>query len=550
MTDHRVDGWARRLARPDADLIVSTEARAPSGGESLVDGMARALAAPVTRRRAVALIGGAVVAGSLLRPGRAQADCFPGGPKVCSNPKGARVCVPDNLQCCSNDNCAIACPYPWRDCGGPAICNDTARMCTDPANRKLAGVDDNQTKFCSTVLTVTNGCVEAKQSQAVRGWCCRQNEDCRLVRDSIGTCACPPGPRGPRDCGDECCPKDQICVTTRNGTNCKPPCVPGRHYDENSQCVCDSGATCRNGCCEEGKECVNGRCAAPTETSDSFKDLFRSFGQFTGSDTGSQTAGSRGGRHRPIVTAAAGVGGTPVGSALLLLGAVNAQGAAAAIAITDQQADRAYRRRVAAATPRLPKLAGTPGFDPAAAGALDALLAAQARAYAQILATATALARARGALRAGATAQARRQALAAAGLAAAAAKALRRIPPLRAAPAAKLRAGGVAEVTVAAVDVTELQDSVAATGLPADLAALLKGLGVAGGDLRRARQAFAVEPVGGPALIAPLSDPARLRNLTKLAGELDAYARGLRRTPIRRSRPRPLRVRPPRARTG
>ena len=118
--EDRIDRLARRLARDEREIASTTP---------VIDRMAVALTAPITRRRAMTLAGGAIVAGSLLRPGRASAqNCFPGGPKICSNPKGARVCVPDNLACCSNDNCAIACPYPWRVCERPANCADTASV--------------------------------------------------------------------------------------------------------------------------------------------------------------------------------------------------------------------------------------------------------------------------------------------------------------------------------------------------------------------------------------------------------------------------------------
>jgi hypothetical protein len=425
-------------------------------------------------------------------------------------------------------------------------------MCTDPVGRQEAGISDaNRTKFCSTTVTVPNGCVESKQSEAVRGWCCRPNEDCRLLRGEFGACKCPDDPegRGPRECEEKgCCPKGQICVTTRLGTDCKPPCIKGRHYDENSRCVCDKGDTCGNGCCPEGKECRNNRCVSPAETSDSFKDFFKSFGDFSGSNAGNQGAGSKaGGNYLRIGRAAAGPGATPVRSALLMLAAVNAQGAATAIAFADAKSDRSYRRRVVAAKPKLPKLAGTPGFDPAAASALDALLAGEAKAHAQMAAATTALARSRGALRARKDAQARSQALAAAKFASAAATALRGLPTLRGKAAAALRAAGVAEVNVEAIDATEFQDSVEASGIPADLTALLRGLGMTNDDLKRARHAFAtVSPSGGAALIGPLTDAARNRNVTSLAAEFAKYARKLRRSPIKRTRVEPRSIRGPR----
>src|SRR5262249_52735010 len=112
--EERIERLARRLARSESQIYRSNRgARAP---ESAFDGVAGALAAPVPRRRAVVTISGAVLAGSLLRPRRARAaaatcecpHCWPYGPKPCQNSKGAKVCVEDNLQCCSNDNCAIA----------------------------------------------------------------------------------------------------------------------------------------------------------------------------------------------------------------------------------------------------------------------------------------------------------------------------------------------------------------------------------------------------------------------------------------------------------
>jgi hypothetical protein len=544
MTDHRMDGWARRLARPAKDDVISSDL--PVVEDSLLEGVAKAVAAPITRRRAVAVIGGTVLAGSLLRPGRANAGCFPGGPKVCSNPKGARVCVPSDLACCSNENCAIACPYPWRVCASPAVCNDTARMCSDPEMRRRANVSTpNATQFCSMTLTVVNGCVEGRESRAIRGWCCRPNDECVLLRDRFGTCHCPQE----RECGERCCPDDEVCVTTRGGRFCKRPCPPGRRFDIDGQCVCESGAMCGLRCCPEGQVCdtsAGRRCVTPTIPPNPLRQLWDAFTGY--GDAVNQAAGSRaGGNQHRIAFLSAGL--TPVGTALLQLAAVSAQGVAAAGAFTGFHSDRAYRSRVVAATPRRARLAGTPGFNPGAARALDALLDAEAKAFAQVAAAGTALARSRGALRARDNTSARRQALAAAGFASAAAGGLRRVPGLRANAARALRAAGIPEVNVDPADAYAYRESARTGGPPADLTALLQGLGVTGADLRRAREAFAPVPTGGPALIAPLADPARTANLRSLAQLLATYARDVRRTPIRRSSTAPLKVSPPRSRT-
>src|SRR4051794_28328622 len=373
MTDHRLDRWARRLAEPDSELIHSHRGRGSAEGESVFDGVARTLAAPVTRRRAVGLIGGAAVAVSLLRPRRARADCYPGGPQTCTAAGGAKVCVPADYTCCSNDKCAIAC-RSYQGCESAGICGDTAKLCNTPRGREEGGISDAfRTKFCHAVLPKTGSrtCGQPDSVMATFGWCCRPNDDCVLLADNAyGSCNCPPDDqgRGPRDCGEQCCPKGQICVSTGNfissQQHCKPPCIKGRHYDGDGNCVCDSGSACGlNGCCPEGKVCQGTRCVSPTETSDRFKDFSNSFKGFFGGDSGGQSAGSSGGgsylklgRGRmPSGRAAAGPGSTPVRSALLLLAAVNAQGAAAALAINDPTADRSFRRRVVAAKPKLPK---------------------------------------------------------------------------------------------------------------------------------------------------------------------------------------------------
>jgi hypothetical protein len=49
---------------------------------------------------------------------------------------------------------------------------------------------------------------------------------------------------------------------------------------------------------------------------------------------------------------------------------------------------------------------------------------------------------------------------------------------------------------------------------------------------------------GGPALIEPLADSARTRNLQSIATELARYSKSARRSPISRSRGRPRRFRP------
>jgi hypothetical protein len=517
-----IDRLARRLARTELE-IARTDA---------FEGAARALGAPVTRRRAVTLLGGAVVAGSLLRPARAGAqNCWPGGPKVCSNSKGARVCVSNDLQCCSNDNCAIACPYPWRDCEAPANCADTARMCRDAS---APDYDKNRTKFCSQRVPVTNGCVSGGTSMSIRGWCCRATEECGA---EFGTCECPES----RKCSGECCKQDEECVRLGliAGKTCLKKCPPNWHHD-GYDCVCDKGNSCGVKCCPEGTACEGSRCVKPKEPN-KFPSLWDSFTGF--GDMANQSAAQHGGGPRSQFLAAQAT--DAVGAALLALAAVNAQGVAAGSAFAPSNVDRAHRRKVAAPRPAPPRISSGAGLDPSAARALEALLAAEAKGFALALASAKALARARGALARHDSKTARKQVLASAGFAGGAARALRPVPSLRKRALAALRSTGAAEIVASAEEVLALQGEVRVSGVPPALRDRLRRLGVRGSDLAPVRAALlASSSGGGPALIEPLADPARTRNLQSIAAELARFSKSARRSPISRSRGLPKRFRP------
>src|SRR3954468_17003956 len=110
MTDHRMDGCARRLAKW-GDLLYRTKTGFTSPPLSVFEGVARVLAAPVTRRTAVGLIGGGVVPGPPLRPPRARgaaggctSEATASNPQCCPTPGDRPCCVAANLHCCSNEN--------------------------------------------------------------------------------------------------------------------------------------------------------------------------------------------------------------------------------------------------------------------------------------------------------------------------------------------------------------------------------------------------------------------------------------------------------------
>ena len=525
MNDHRIDRLARRVAALDTN-IARRAASAPVPSDSALDGIARAVATPISRRRALLAAGGAVAAASLLRPGRAQADCYPGGPQICSNSHGAKVCVPSDLACCSNENCAIACPYPWRVCASPAICNDTPRLCRSPHN----GFTSDQTRYCSQTVKVTNGCVDAGFSMNERGWCCLPSEGCG---SDFGECVCL------SKCGSSCCKTDEECVSLGlfSGKSCLKKCPKGWHHD-GVDCVCDVGQTCGLKCCPAGTECINNRCTKPPPPG-KLPSLFDAFGNF--GDTINQASGVGGSyaRDRAVATAA-----NPVAAALLALAAVNAQGVAAGTVFTDTHADGKYRRKVSVPRVSLPAIGSGAGLSPRAADALRTLLTAEAQGFAYVLACGIALARARGALRHHDTKLARRQVAAAAGFADKAARKLRGVASLRSAAALALRSTGTVEVVVSSTHVFTVQSQVRAHGVPADLRRAVARLGVSSGQLAGVRTALLIDSAGGPVLIAPLTDAKRTQNLTALANELAAFAGHARRNPIARSRPQAKRFIP------
>jgi hypothetical protein len=241
-------------------------------------------------------------------------------------------------------------------------------------------------------------------------------------------------------------------------------------------------------------------------------------------------SGHGGASTRSSLTRAAAPG--PIASALLQLAAVNALRSAAGLAFSDQPVDPAYQGKVAAGKSRLPRLATGPDLGARAAKALDALLAAEAKAFGQYLASARSLARARGALSQHDVKGARRQVHAAASFADHAAQALRGVPRLRAKAVSALRSGGVAEVNASAAEVAALQAGVASNGVPGDLAALLAGLGVAGDDLDRVRRSLLAASSGGPSLIAPLADASQTRDLKSMGAALGQFARAARHAPL------------------
>ena len=558
-----------------------------------LEAIARAVVEPVTRRRAVALIGATVAAGSLLRPGSAQAqNCYPGGTKVCESANGMKVCVPPDLACCSNDKCAIACPYSWRDCESPGNCADTPRLCSQPGANP---------KFCSKRIPVTNGCVEGGVSMSIRGWCCPADVECG---EELDQCKCPESRKCPGVSG-ECCAEDEVCVYDDYGepergidTYCAKPCSHesdircdadhccpddtdccgkgccdddglccqkegrattyewccprsyGCGLDTVGVCGCLAAQKCGTECCEQGTTCCTevvgpflgqrdpvpgGYCCGPQPTR--LDQLNNEIGRALDVLFNALAPFATASRALPARSAAA----PGSADALVAIGAVSTLAALARESFRASRPDSRYRRPVRVLKPRLAPIAPSPGLDASAARALDTLLAAEARAWALANAAAVARARSLGALRAGNARAARSQAHAFGHFAGGTAKALRKLPRLRRAAAGALQAGGTPEVTLTMGQVRAAQALVRTGGLPADLRARLTQLGVGRADQKRvARILIGAKPRGGPVLVAPLANASKFGTTARVFARAAARSRN---RPIVVSRPRPGRIR-------
>jgi hypothetical protein len=161
------------------------------------------------------------------------------------------------------------------------------------------------------------------------------------------------------------------------------------------------------------------------------------------------------------------------------------------------------------------------------------MLTAEAKAYALVQAAATALAKGRSAVSKHQRVTARRQMRASAGFCSAAVKVLITLSGKRSKAAQALRAGGSQEIFMSSDGFAAFQDSVRASGLPADLVALMKSFGVTKGGLNRARAGVLVfgtqDP--SPVLISALTDAEQTKATSTLIAELNRFAKRARNSP-------------------
>jgi hypothetical protein len=520
--------------------------------------MARAVAAPMSRRRAFQVAAAAGVTSFFtLRtdtaygqgcPSCPQPRDPPGFTQFCGHTRGVGclyVCCPENHQCCQTEKVVVCCPAnnecgpivneghtcrckPQYDCGPDAnTCCTTDEECFEP--RGASNFDD---LYCIPACPEGDyyQCLN-ENGQSTEHCCFGPSEEC---------------------CGDGCCDDDGVCCSSGRTDWCCPHAYGCTGTA--GVCGCREGQRCGDHCCELGTVCCTINTANQLNVSccgvRDLDDLLDSIGNFFGAGAGAASGAGASAAAARLPQPAASPGSA---DALVAIGAVGDLAALAYDTIKNPRPDSAYRRAVKAPRVALRPVVSGPGLDAAAAQALTKMLIAEARAWALIYAVAVARARALGAIKGRNMKAARSQARASAAFAARAGKALRRVPGLRSAALAALQAGGTPEVSVTARAVRSFQNSVRSNGLPADLRARLAQLGLSPAERRRVAKLIVSRQRDARAanvLIEPLADASNQAALRKLAKKLARFAAATRRHPISVSKPGPGKVRAKRPHTS
>ncbi len=209
-----------------------------------LDDLARALAEPMPRRRALRIAGAALLGSVIpgLRAGGALASpCGPDTPcsSVCTADGDLGACGTESHNACGQITCRLeGCLHSGEKCcrgGGEAwICNETDRCgslngphCVScPEERKCGTACCKSDEFCAS---------------RNRELCCKKGENgCVVPRSAQGICCAPGKQCCANQDGAACCGSDQRCKSGR--------------------CVCKEGETCGEHCCKKGETCSNGKC--------------------------------------------------------------------------------------------------------------------------------------------------------------------------------------------------------------------------------------------------------------------------------------------------
>lgn len=285
------------------------------------DDLARALAAPVSRRRALRIAGAALLGASAgaARPGRAQArrtTCanpgdvacrFPvpsldgccytvshGGGRKCCEGADASQCVSVSEICCFDHQsggfgtCPPSLPQCCYESGGVQCCPSTSKCCPTSAShcceppylctpKGCAECSTGENKcggkkccgsnqYCASILYgglccrkgATKLCVAPRSGSKGPATCCTDNERCCSAKGKAACC----GPKQKCHAGTCKCPKS---APKKCGSQCckKDRLCCGTEEDKGKSC-CEAGdKCCGHTCCPKDRACCTGSTLSP-----------------------------------------------------------------------------------------------------------------------------------------------------------------------------------------------------------------------------------------------------------------------------------------------
>lgn len=214
------------------------------------------MAAPMARRRALRLFGGAVVAVAV--PGFAATKVARGAPRfhTCATDGGFVCQCPAGRGLFYKICCVPAAEYDCR-CKGPpegyAQCK--LKPCTDCGPRCCRPSD-----YCANRMLG----LCCKQGEPVCGRrCCQKNEECvslRVGSSTVRECN-PKCPQGQVWCGDKkCCPRGRSCVLGPTGWQCRR-CREDQVECGTKCCPKQTPRCCGAECCNKSQTCCSDICA-------------------------------------------------------------------------------------------------------------------------------------------------------------------------------------------------------------------------------------------------------------------------------------------------
>jgi hypothetical protein len=214
--------------------------------EPFIDDLARTIATPMSRSRALRLIGTIVLGGLLPRRLRAYAVVCGVYPSTCpsdTDPTRTQLCCIPNGPGGSLSTC----------------CKPTEICCTTKSNRTCCQPGQS----CGEGINETAICLSCSSGQTPCGSiCCAAGETCIAGTNGTSIC-CASG----KSCGSTCCQPDETCGVGVDGkpkcgtcppgqTLCGTKCCSGSCINPASGC-CGSGIACGKTCCDPGTTCIN-----------------------------------------------------------------------------------------------------------------------------------------------------------------------------------------------------------------------------------------------------------------------------------------------------